>query len=108
MGPARPILATVSYVWGLNIWGKCQGHSSRESYICKVRNFVIFGVFDYFWGGVQPLALALGSISLWHYIPPNTVYKRGKFGFSGPFSFGDINAEILHFVRWPRRHGACR
>ena len=37
MGLTRPIFGAVSYVWGLNIRGNFQGHSSRASYICQVR-----------------------------------------------------------------------
>ena len=36
MGITRPIFGAVYYVWGLNIWGKFQGHSSTASYFCHV------------------------------------------------------------------------
>ena len=98
MGLARPIFGATSYVLGLNIPGKFQGHSSRASYISQVRDFGILGISDYILGGLQPLTLALGPISLRHYIPRNTVYERGKFRFSGPFSFGDMKAQTLHFI----------
>ena len=100
MGHARPIFGAISYVLGLNIRGKFQGHSSRASYICQVRDFGILGIYDYLLGGLQPSALTLSPISLQRYIQRNTVYERGKFGFSGPFSFGDMKAQILHFVQW--------
>ena len=104
MGHARPIFGAVSYGLGLNILGKFQGHSSTASYICQVRDFGILGITDYLLGGLQPTALALGPISLQRYIQRNTVYERGKLGFSGSFSFGDTKAQILHFIQWQRPH----
>jgi len=65
-----------------------------------VRDFGILGISDYILGGLQPPALALGGISLQRYIQRNTVYDRGKSGFSGLFSFGDMKAQILHFRQW--------
>ena len=99
MGHARPICGAISYVLGLNIRGKFQGHSARASYICQVRDFGIVGISVYLLGRLQPPPLALGPISSRHYIPRNTVYECGKFGFSGPFSFGDMKAQILHFIQ---------
>ena len=99
MGHARPIFGAICYVLGPNIQGKFQGHSSRASYICKVRDFGILGTSDYLLGGPQPPTLAVGPISLRHYIPRNTAYERGKLGFSGSFSFGDMKAQILHFIQ---------
>jgi len=107
MGRARPIFSATSYVLGLNIPGKFQGRSSRASHFCQVRDFGILGISDYLLGGLQPPALALGPISLQRYTQRNTVYERGKFGFSGPFSFGDMNAQILHFLQWQRPHRSC-
>jgi len=108
MGCARPIFGAISYVLGLNIGGKFQGHSSRASYICQVRDFGIMGISDYLLGGLQPPALALAPISLQRYIQRNTVYERRTFGFSAPFSLGDMKAQILHFIQWQRPHRSCR
>ena len=92
MGDARPIFGATSYVWGLNIRGKFQGRSSRASHFCQVRDFGILSISDYLLGGLQPPALALGPTSLQRCIQRNTLYERVKLGFSGPFSFGDMNA----------------
>ena len=100
MGRTRLIFGATSYVWGLNIRGKFQGRSSRASHFCQVRDFGILSISDYLLGGLQPPALALGPTSLQRY----TVYERGKFGFSGPFSFGDMKAQILHFLQWQSPH----
>jgi len=108
MGLARPIFGATSYVLGLNIPGKFQGHSSRASYICQVRHFGILGISDYHLGGLQPPALALGPVSLQRYIQRNTVYESEKLGFSGLSSFGDMKAQILHLVQWQRPHRSCR
>jgi len=94
MGRARPIFGAMSYVLGLNIRGKFQGHSSRASYICQVRDFGILGISDYLLAGLQAPALALGPTSLQRCIQRNTLYERVKLGFSGPFSFGDMKAQI--------------
>ena len=108
MRHARPIFGAISYVFGLNIPGKFQGHSSRASYVCQVRDFAMLGIYDNILGGLQPPALALGPMSLQHYIQRNTVYVRGKLGFSCQFSFGDMRAQILHFIQWQRPHRSCR
>jgi len=73
-----------------------------------VRDFGILGISDYLLGGLQSPALALGPTSFQRYIQRNTVYERGKCGFSGPFSFGDMKAQILHFLQWQRPHRSCR
>ena len=99
MGRARPIFGAISYVLGLNIREKFQGHSSRASCICHVRDLGILGISDYLLGGLQPPALALGPTSFHRYIQSNTVYERGKFGFSGPFGFGDMKVQMLHFIQ---------
>ena len=108
MGHARPIFRAISYVLGLNIREKFQGHSSRASCICHVRDLGILGISDYLLGGLQPPALALGPISMQRYTQRNTVYERGKFGHCGPFNFGDMKAQILHSVEWQRPHRSCR
>ena len=107
MGRARPIFGAICYVWGLNIRGKFQDRSSRASHFCQVRDFGILGISDYLLGGLQPPALALGPICLQRYTQRNTVYERGKFGFSVPFSLGDMKAQILHFLQWQRPHRSC-
>jgi len=56
MGVTRPIFGAVSYLWGLNIPGKCQDHSSRASYICQVSHVGILGVSDQHPGGLLPAA----------------------------------------------------
>ena len=93
--------------FGLNIQGKFEGHSSRASYICQVRDCGILGISDYLLGGLQPPALVLGPISLQRLIQRNMFYECGKFRFSGPFSFRDMKAQILHFLQWQHPHRSC-
>lgn len=56
MGVRRPIFGAVTYVWGLNIRGKFQGHSSRASYFCQVSHVGILGVSARYRGGPLPAA----------------------------------------------------
>jgi len=34
------------------------------------------------------------------------MYEAGKFGFSGPFSFGDMKVRTLTFIQWHCWHRA--
>ena len=104
MGVRRPIFGAVSYLWGLNMWGKFQGHSSRASYICQVSHVGILGVWAHAWGGSFPPAWSLCPKFFRRYRLRNTVYERGKFHFSDSFSFWDIKASISHLVHWHCRH----
>ena len=100
-------------IWGriLRFGSKYSGKISRSQLKgiihCQVRDFAILGIYDIL-GGLQPPTLALGPMSLQHYIQRDTVYVRGKLGFSCPFSFGDMKAQILHFIQWQRPHRSCR
>jgi len=73
IGVTRAIFGAISYVWGLNIWGKFQGHGSRASYICQVSHVGILGVSAQHWGGVLSSAWRLGPKFLRHYILRNSV-----------------------------------
>ena len=98
MGVTRPIFGAVTYVWGLNIRGKCQGRSSRASYFCQGRACWHFGVATHVGSGPLPAASPLCPKFVRRYRLRNTVNERGKFRFSDSFSFGDIKSSISHLV----------
>ena len=56
------------------------------------------------WGDLLPAASPLGPKFLRRYLLRNSLYERGKFGFSDSFHFGDMKAPILRFVLWRCRH----
>ena len=104
MGVTRPIFGAVTYVWGLNIRGKFQGHSSRASYFCQVRACCHIGVSADAWGGRLPPAWPLRPKFLRRHRLHNTVYESVKFRLSDSFSFGDIKSSIWHLVQWHWRY----